>query len=109
MWGSRLDGVAVRHQSVEPRRRSGAGRRADRVEDAVGQPALVLGLRGHPRPTVGAEHGRHGAEAGEGGDVLEPGPAGPLLVAADEQRRQAQAPPHQQRPHARRAHRACGR
>ena len=61
----------------------------------------LMRFLGLARQPVDNRTGRR-APADDGGHVLEPGSPGPLLIPADEQRRQAQPPPHQQRTDARR-------
>ena len=92
-----LDGVAVDADAVEP----GASAPQHRASRTRSVSRRCRGLRGQPAPS--APSAAHAApKPTMAGDVLEPGPAGPLLVAADQQRRQAQAPADQQRADARR-------
>ena len=108
--GLRLDLVERRGRRGGGATRSVPGRRtgarpssaARPASDPVGEPSLRGGLRPRRRSARGGR-----AEADDGGHVLDAGPAGPLLVAADEQRPEAQAPPDEQRAGARAGRRTC--
>ena len=63
------------------------------VEQTVGERPGIGRLGGEP-PFAQLGHG--GAEAGGGGDLLDPGPPVPFLGAAEQEGREAQTPPDQQ-------------